>query len=93
MTRRTAAALFLAIAACADRPPTIVDGSSPDAFARTAAEARRDLPDADRIIFDKAINSVGGRRFAARDANALARVTFDGMTAAEIVADQKLRDR
>lgn len=86
------AAICLALAACSDRPPTVVDGSSPEAFERTTARARRDLSDADRIIFDKAIRTVGGRRHAERDPDALARVTFNGMTAAEIVEDQRFRD-
>jgi hypothetical protein len=84
---------MLAAAGCSDRPATRIDGSSPEAFARSTAQARRDLPDTDRMIFDKAIRTIGGRRFAERDSDALARVTFNGMTAAEIVADQKLRDR
>jgi hypothetical protein len=92
--RRAAAAAFvLSLAACAERPPTVVDGSSAEAFERTVAEARRDLSEADRLTFDRAINTVGSRRLAARDTDALARVTFDGMTAAEIVADQKSRDQ
>jgi len=86
-------ALLLTIAACSDRPPVVVDGSSAEAFERTVSQARRDLPDADRMIFDKAIRTVGGRRLAERDTDALARVTFNGMTAADIVADQKLRDQ
>jgi hypothetical protein len=86
------AAFFLVLAGCSDGPPTVVDGSSPDAFARTTAQARRDLPDADRLIFDKAIRTIRGRRHAERDPDALARVTFDGMTAAEIVEDQRFRD-
>ena len=71
----------------------MVDGSSPEAFERSVAEARRDLPDADRMTFDKAIRTVGGRRHAERDPDALARVTFNGMTAADIVADQNMRDQ
>jgi hypothetical protein len=91
--RLLAAPLILLAVACSERPPTVIDGSSPEAFERTAARARRDLPDADRMIFDKAIKTIGGRRFAEKDPDALARVTFDGMTAADVVADQKLRDR
>ena len=90
--RALAAASLALLAGCTDRPPTVVDGSSPEAFESSVAEARRDLPDADRIVFDRAINTVGGRRYAERDAAALARVTFNGMTAADIVADQKSRD-
>ena len=84
--------MCLALAGCSDRPPTVVDGSSPEAFERTAAEARRDLPDADRLVFDKALRTISGRRHAERDPDALARITFNGMTAAEIVEDQRFRD-
>jgi hypothetical protein len=84
---------FTLLVACSDRPPTVVDGSSPAAFNKSIADARRDLPDADRLVFDRAIKTIGGRRLAERDTDALARVTFDGMTATEIVADQKSRDQ
>ena len=87
-----AAAALLALAACSNRPPTVIDGSSQSKFDTTAAQARRDIPDADRLVFDRAIRTVGGRRMAERDADALARVTFDGMTAAQVVEDQKLRE-
>ncbi|QNN68001.1 hypothetical protein H9L13_03560 [Sphingomonas lutea] len=79
------------LAACADAAPTVIDGSSPQAFAQTTAAARRDLPDADRLLFDRALRTIGGRRHSA-DPETLARVTFDGMTAAEVVADQRARD-
>ena len=61
-----AAALILlgGIAACSDRPATIIDGSSPAAFAETTRAARRDLPVADRLIFDRAIATVPARRYA-----------------------------
>ena len=74
---------------CEQRAPTVIDGSSPEAFARTTAEARRDLPDADRLHFDRALRTIGGRRHSARDPDALARLTFDGMTGAQGVDDQK----
>ena len=89
---RLVAGLALLLAACAEREPVVIDGSSPEAFERTVAEARRDIPDADRLVFDRAIRTVGGRRHAA-DPERLARVTFEGMTAQEIVADQKARER
>ena len=84
------AALAL-LSACAEREPTVIDGSSAEAFEQTTKQARRDLPDADRLLFDRALRTIGGRRHSA-DPEALARVTFDGMTAAEVVADQRARD-
>ena len=89
--RASAAALLLILAGCEAEQPVVIDGSSPDAFNETSAAARRQLPDAERLIFDRALRTVGGRRHAVRDSDALARVTFDGMTAAEIVADEKTR--
>ena len=91
--RLAAAALSLALAACAEREPTVIDGSSAQAFERTAAQARREIPDADRLLFDRALRTVGGRRHRHPDPEALARVTFDGMTGAEVVADQKAREQ
>jgi hypothetical protein len=89
---RNAAWLALMLCACEADPPTILDGSTPQAFERTAKQARQNLPVADRIVFDRALRTVGGRRHAVRDPEALARTTFDGMTAEQIVADQKARD-
>ncbi len=88
-----AAALALLLAACGSDEPVVIDGSSPEAFDRTTAAARRQLPDAQRLHFDQAIRTIGGRRHAERDPAALARVTFDGMTAAEVVADQRAREQ
>ena len=85
-------ALLLAAAACAEREPTVIDGSSEQAFEQSVAKARREIPDADRLVYDRAIRTVGGRRHAA-DPAVLARVTFDGMTASQVVADQKARER
>ena len=86
-------AAVLALAACSEAEPVRIDGSSPERFAQTAEAARGDLPNADRLTFDRAIRTIGGRRFADRDPEALARLTFDNMTAAEIVADQNARER
>lgn len=83
---------MLLIAGCADQHPVVIDGSSEQSFKATADEARRQLPDSDRLAFDRALRTVGGRRMANRDSAALARVTFDGMTASEVVADQRHRD-
>jgi hypothetical protein len=83
---------LLLLSACTESEPTVIDGSSPQAFERTTTQARREIPDADRLVFDRALRTIGGRRHSA-DPEALARVTFDGMTAAEVVADQRARDR
>ena len=85
------AALAL-LSACVEREPTVIDGSSAEAFERTTKQARREIPDADRLLFDRALRTIGGRRHSA-DPEALARVTFDGMTASEVVADQRARDQ
>ena len=88
-----AAFLCTLLLACGSQEPVVIDGSSPEAFERTTAQARRQLPDADRLLFDRAIRTIGGRRHAERDPAALARVTFDGMTAVQVVADERARDQ
>jgi hypothetical protein len=96
MMRRRAGllgAVLLLLAACAEQKPVVIDGSSAAAFDQSSAEARRQLPDADRIVFDRALRTIGSRRHAERDQAALARLTFDGMTAAEVVADQRAREK
>ena len=91
MKRSALFAIFL-LAACSEREPTVIDGSSPQAFEQTTKAARRDLPDGERLVFDRAIRTVGGRWHGARDQDALARTTFDGMTAEQVVEDQKARE-
>ncbi|MEO5774629.1 MAG: DUF6694 family lipoprotein [Sphingomicrobium sp.] len=86
-------AAILLLAACEKPSPTVIDGSSTETFAKTTRAARRNIPDADRLVFDRAIRTVGGRRFANQDPKALARTTFDGMTAEQVVADQKAREK
>ena len=88
----SSALAVLLIAACSEAEPTVIDGSSPEAFERTTEQARRDLPDADRLCFDRALRTVGGRSHSARDPEKFARVTFDGMTGEQVVADQKSRE-
>lgn len=80
-----------ALATCAPDRSAIIDGSSAEAFARTAEAARRDLPVADRLDFDRAIATVPARRYGNRDPAAAARSAFDGMTAAEVVATERER--
>ena len=76
----------IALAAC-DKDPVVIDGSSSENFGRTAEEARRDLPVKDRLAFDSALRSPPGKRISDSEveAAAIARNTYDGMTAAEVV--------
>ena len=93
MRKHAMALVLLALLAGCEKPePTVIDGSSAETFERTTEEARRDLPDADRLYFDRALRTVGGRLHSARDPEQFARVTFDGMTAEQVVADQKVRE-
>ena len=85
------ALLTIMLAACSNPAPTRIDGSSPAAFARTIAAARQDLPVGDRLMFDSAIASVPARRYADKDPAATARTTFDGLTAADVVASERKR--
>ena len=79
-----------ALAAC-QKVPTVIDGSSRQSFEKTTEKARRDLPIKDRLTFDTAINTVGGRRYADNDPHATARDLYNGMTAADVVADAHAR--
>lgn len=88
---RLAAVLALAFLAACSKPPTIIDGSSAQAFAETTEKARRDLPIKDRLAFDTAIRTIGGRRYADKDPDATARQYFHGMTATEVVAEAHAR--
>lgn len=76
-------------AACGNHEPTIINGASPEIFERTTAQARRDLPDADRLDFDTALKNPPGRRYGQTDAEIalLARETYNGMTASEVIDD------
>jgi len=82
--------MTIILAACSEAP-TVIDGSSPETFAETTEQARRDLSIKDRLIFDAAIRTVGGRRHANNDPDAVARRTFHDMTAEQVVADARAR--
>ena len=86
-----AALTLLGGLATCDDAATIIDGSTPETYAATTEQARRDLPVRDRLTFDTALHTVGGRRYADNDPDAMARRTFDGMTAADVVADAHAR--
>ena len=77
---------FIALCACG-KDPVVIDGSSPENFAESAEAARRDLPVADRLDFDSALKSPPGKRISdsADETAEIARQTYDGMTAAEVV--------
>ena len=92
MKRRLAFVAAALLAGCSEGEPTVIDGSSPQAFEQSVKDARRDLPDADRLVFDRAVKTVGGRWMGAADKERLARTTFDGMTAQQVVEDQKGRE-
>lgn len=83
--------LSVALLVACSKTPTVIDGSTSESFAETTEDARRDLPIKDRLIFDAAIRTVGGRRYADKDPEALARQTFHGMTAVDVVADARAR--
>jgi hypothetical protein len=90
MIGRLALALFvLGLAACS-QAPTVIDGSSPEAFEKTTEKARRDLPIKDRLTFDAALRG-GGRSYADKDPEATARQFFNGMTAKDVVEDAHAR--
>ena len=81
----------VAILAACSKAPTIIDGSSPQAFEQTTEQARRDLPIKDRLIFDAALHNPGGIRFGDKNLEATVRQTYHGMTAFDVVADAKAR--
>lgn len=78
------------VAACS-KAPTIIDGTSPAAFAKTTEKARRDLPIKDRLTFDAALRNAGVRRYADKDPEATARVAYHGMTAFDVISDARAR--
>jgi hypothetical protein len=88
---RLAALLLTAILLGCSKAPTIIDGSSPQAFEKTTEKARRDLPIKDRLTFDAALRNAGGLRYATRDPEALAREAYNGMTAFDVIADARAR--
>lgn len=86
-----AALAALAVLAACSRDPTIIDGSSAEAFAETTEQARRDLPIKQRLTFDAALHNPGGLRFGNRDRQAMAREAYHGMTAFDVIADAEAR--
>jgi hypothetical protein len=85
------AAIALCLAVACSKAPTIIDGTSPEAFEKTTEKARRDLPIKDRLTFDAALRNSGGLRFSTKDPEAAAREAYHGMTAFDVVADAHAR--
>ena len=88
---RLLAIVLAAFVAGCSKAPTIIDGSSPQAFEKSSEKARRDLPIKERLTFDAALRNPGGARYSTRDLGAMARQTYHGMTAFDVVADAKAR--
>ena len=84
---RAYAPLLLLLAAGCGQRPTVIDGSSRQTFEETSQQARRDLPDAERLDYDTALKNPPGRRYGQTDAEIeeIARETYNGMTAREVV--------
>ncbi len=83
--------LTLLFSACSGPETVTIDGSSPATFAQTTQQARQDLPQAEKLDFDRALASLPTRRFGSADPEALRRTTFDGLTAAQVVEDFRRR--
>ena len=81
----------MALAAACSKAPTIIDGSSPEVFAKTTEKARRDLPIRDRLIFDAAMHNPGGMRYGNKDPDSMAREAYHGMTAKDVIEDANAR--
>ena len=84
------AALLLAGCGFGESEPTVIDGSSPEAFDRTVAAARSELGPRDRLKFEAALTALRGKQFAAAsdriEYGRRIRAALDGQTAPEIVA-------
>ncbi len=83
--------LMVAVIAGCSKAPTVIDGSTAQAFEETTEQARRDLPIKDRLIFDAALRNPGGARYSTKNLDAVARQAYHGMTAFDVVADAHAR--
>ena len=89
--RISALAIAFCLAAACSKAPTVIDGTSSEAFEKTTEKARRELPIKDRLTFDAALKNAGGLRYSTKDPEALAREAYNAMTAFDAVADAKAR--
>ena len=85
-----AAGLFLAGCGSGDEGPTVIDGSSPEAFGRTLSAAKSDLGPQDRVKFEAALAEFRARTFAKaktrQDYQRRLRDGLDGLTSPAVVA-------
>ena len=88
-------AFVLLLAACGGGSPTVIDGSSPDRFRQTMADARAELRPGDRASFEAAVKLVQASSFATADSRdemeARVRRKLDGKTAETVIADFKAK--
>jgi hypothetical protein len=90
VTRKAVFVALVMLAACS-KAPTIIDGSSPEVFAKSTEKARRDLPIKDRLTFDAAMHNPGGMRYGNKDPQSMAREAYHGMTANDVIEDAHAR--
>ena len=84
------ACLFVSACGAAPEGPTVIDGSSPEAFSQTLGAAKGDLGPKDRLKFEAALAEFRARTFAKassrQEYQKLLRDGLDGLTAPRIVA-------
>jgi hypothetical protein len=84
-------ALFLLPACGGGAAPTVIDGSSQEAYDRTLAEAKGELGPQDRLKFETALAEFRAQMFAKADDRQeykrLVREGMDGLTAPRIVGE------
>ena len=92
MPRPPALLALLLLAACGGSDaPTVIDGSSQEAYDRTLSEAKRELGPQDRLKFEAALAEFRAQMFAEaddrQDYKRLVREGMDGLTAPRIVSE------
>lgn len=84
------AVLLLAACGFGHDEPSVIDGSSPQAFKQTLSAARKELDPKDRIKFEAALAEFRAQMFAKagtrQEYQRLVRQGMDGLTAALIVS-------
>ena len=93
MPRFVSILAFALLAACGpgEDGPTVIDGSSAEAFEQTLKEARSELGPKDRVKFEAALTEFRAQMFARADTRQdyqrLVREGMDGLTAQRIVTE------